>query len=57
MFGKSAVEEPQEGGGIVMNYEFVHASECSDILDDVKVPLTAVNSMNYVASCLSEPDS
>ncbi|EXM14073.1 Cerato-platanin [Fusarium oxysporum f. sp. vasinfectum] len=56
-FGKSASDSPQQGGGIAMNYEFVHASECTDILDNGKLPLTAANSMNYVASCLSEPNS
>ncbi|KAG7402708.1 hypothetical protein Forpe1208_v012116 [Fusarium oxysporum f. sp. rapae] len=56
-FGKSASIDPQLGGGITMNYEFVHASKCADILDNGKLPLAAANSMNYVASCLSEPNS
>ncbi|KAG7424294.1 hypothetical protein IWW34DRAFT_640437 [Fusarium oxysporum f. sp. albedinis] len=56
-FGKSASDSPQQGGGIAMIYEFVHASQCTDILDNGKLPLAAANSMNYVASCLSEPNS
>ncbi|KEY72177.1 hypothetical protein S7711_00185 [Stachybotrys chartarum IBT 7711] len=56
-FGKSATEDPQMGGGIGMNYEFVDNSECAHLLDDGKLPLSAANSMNYVASCISEPNS
>ncbi|KAG4278269.1 hypothetical protein FPRO04_13944 [Fusarium proliferatum] len=56
-FGESAAKDPQEGGGIVMNYEYVHASKCKDLLDDGKLPLSAANSMNYVATCLEEPQS
>ncbi|WKT49752.1 hypothetical protein QSH57_014699 [Fusarium oxysporum f. sp. vasinfectum] len=53
----SATKDPQQGGGIAMNYEYVHASKCKDLLDNGKLPLAAANSMNYVASCLSEPNS
>lgn len=56
-FGESATKDPHMGGGIPMNYEFVDASECSDLLHDGKLPLSAANSMNYVASCISEPNS
>lgn len=56
-FGSSAKDDPQQGGGIAMEYEFVDADECADLLDDGKLPLTAANSMNYVAACLAEPDS
>ncbi|RFU74619.1 hypothetical protein TARUN_7633 [Trichoderma arundinaceum] len=56
-FGESATSDPHTGGGINMNYEFVDASECSDLLHDGKLPLSASNSMNYVASCISEPSS
>lgn len=56
-FGSSARDDPQMGGGVDMNYEFVDPSECSDLLDDGKLPLLAANSMNYVAACLAEPDS
>ena len=56
-FGKSAVEEPHVGGGIDMNYEVVHASECQHLLHEGKLPLSASNSMNFVASCISQPAS
>lgn len=56
-FGTSATKDPQQGGGIAMNYEFVHASKCKNLLHDGKLPLAAANSMNYVASCLSQPKS
>lgn len=56
-FGESARSDPHEGGGVDMDYEYVDASECKHLLDDGKLPLSASNSMNYVASCLSEPDS
>ncbi|KAF4342262.1 hypothetical protein FBEOM_3799 [Fusarium beomiforme] len=56
-FGESASRDPQQGGGIAMNYEYVHASKCKGILDNGKLPLAAANSMNYLASCLSEPKS
>ncbi|PTB68426.1 hypothetical protein BBK36DRAFT_1156688 [Trichoderma citrinoviride] len=56
-FGEGAEQDPHTGGGIPMTYEFVDASECSDLLHDGKLPLSASNSMNYVASCMSEPNS
>lgn len=57
-FGKSATVEPHQGGGINMQYEDRPASECASLLDGGKyVPLTAANSMNYVASCISQPNS
>jgi hypothetical protein len=56
-YGEWATDKPEVGGGIPMNYEFVDNSECADILDDGKLPLSASNSMNYMAACLSEPNS
>lgn len=57
--GKSATADPTTGGGIAMDYEYVDADECSDLIltDDGKLPLSASNSMNYVASCLDQPNS
>ncbi|EXF81884.1 hypothetical protein CFIO01_02592 [Colletotrichum fioriniae PJ7] len=55
--GKSATEDPTIGGGVLMNWEAVDASECGHLLKDGKFPLSAANSMNYLASCLAEPDS
>ncbi|KAF4332954.1 hypothetical protein FBEOM_13241 [Fusarium beomiforme] len=56
-FGKSVLKNPQQGGGITMNYEYVHASKCEGILDNGKLPLAAANSMGYVATCLNDPKS
>ena len=56
-FGKSATSDPQMGGGIAMNYEFVDNSQCAHLLPKGKLPLSAANSMNFVASCLAEPNS
>lgn len=51
--GASAREDPQMGGGVAMDFQYVDPSECADLLDDGgKLPLSAANSMNYVASCL-----
>lgn len=55
--GKSATEDPQEGGGVDMDYETVHPSKCAHLMDGGKLALSAANSVNYVASCLSEPNS
>ncbi|CAM1509402.1 Fc.00g031410.m01.CDS01 [Cosmosporella sp. VM-42] len=58
-FGVSATVEPHQGGGISMTIEDVAASNCASMLDNGsgKVPLCAANSMNYVASCLNQPNS
>ncbi|KAL2752024.1 hypothetical protein ACRALDRAFT_1066121 [Sodiomyces alcalophilus JCM 7366] len=51
--GTSARDDPQMGGGVPMDYRYVDPSECADLLDEGgKLPLSAANSMNYVASCL-----
>ncbi|KND87197.1 hypothetical protein TOPH_08180 [Tolypocladium ophioglossoides CBS 100239] len=56
-FGKGAKEEPHMGGGIAMTYQTVNADECKGLLQDGVLPLSAANSMNYVAMCLGKPDS
>ncbi|GKT46302.1 uncharacterized protein ColSpa_06483 [Colletotrichum spaethianum] len=55
--GQSATEAPTEGGGVPMNWEAVPASECKHLLKDGKLPLSAANSMNYLSSCLAQPES
>lgn len=50
-FGASAKNEPHMGGGVSMTWENVDNEECSDLLDDGKLPLSAANSMNFWASC------
>ncbi|KAK2471815.1 hypothetical protein H9L39_16571 [Fusarium oxysporum f. sp. albedinis] len=32
--GRSASEDPEQGGGIPMGYNYVHASNCNDLLDN-----------------------
>jgi len=49
--GKSATEDPQMGGGVDMEYEFVDNEECADLLDDGKLDFSAANSINFVTSC------
>ncbi|KAH6869550.1 hypothetical protein B0T10DRAFT_418315, partial [Thelonectria olida] len=55
--GRSATESPQTGGGENFEYETVHTSKCAHLMDNGKLPLAAANSMNYVASCISQPNS
>ncbi|KAL9942843.1 hypothetical protein D7B24_005378 [Verticillium nonalfalfae] len=56
-FGSSATDAPHMGGGVDMDYEIVPMSECKDLLDDGKLPLTAANSMNYVSACIADTNS
>jgi hypothetical protein len=53
--GFSATERPTAGGAIAMEYQDADASACADLIhtDDHKLPLSASNSMNYLASCLA----
>lgn len=55
--GKSASKDPIAGGGVAMTYEDADASSCKDLIHTGGLPLSAANSMNYVASCLGELDS
>ena len=57
--GQSAADNPTSGGGVAMEYEQVDASECADLIhtDGHKLPLSASNSINFLSSCLSQPDS
>lgn len=55
--GKSATKDPIAGGGVAMTYENASASDCADLIKTNGLPLSAANSMNYVASCLEESDS
>ena len=57
--GKSATEQPSAGGYVNMNWRFVDSDKCKSLIytEDGKLPLSAANSMNFVASCLSQPDS
>lgn len=58
--GQSATSHPVSGGGIQMNYEPVPADNCRGLIKTPsgKLPLSAPNSMNYVANCLTaKPNS
>lgn len=55
--GQSAAQHPTQGGGVSMSYEDVPAEECKFLLQDGKLPLSAANSMNYVSTCLQQPNS
>ncbi|KAK5655134.1 hypothetical protein OQA88_6033 [Cercophora sp. LCS_1] len=57
--GKSAATDPIAGGPVAMEYEEVDASECADLIytPGSKLPLSASNSINYLASCLAQPSS
>jgi hypothetical protein len=57
--GQSATTDPTTGGGIPAEYEFVDASNCADLIHTPSggLPLSASNSIDYLASCLSQPSS
>ena len=59
MTGYSATSKPTAGGAIAMEYENVDASQCADLIhtDGHSLPLSAANSMNFLASCLSQSNS
>ncbi|KAI0445494.1 hypothetical protein F4803DRAFT_156806 [Xylaria telfairii] len=57
--GSSATKKPTAGGAIAMDFEYLDPSSCSSLIhtDKSKLPLSASNSINYLASCLGQPDS
>ena len=57
--GHSATDQPTAGGAVEMQFENLEASECRDLIhtDGHKLPLSAPNSMNFLASCLTQNDS
>jgi hypothetical protein len=57
--GKNATVDPTLGGGVDMEYESIDMDECSHLLHDSdgKLTFSAANSMNFIASCISEPNS
>lgn len=54
--GYSATERPTAGGAVPMEYEDADPSECADLFhtDGHQLPLSASNSMNFLASCLAK---
>lgn len=56
--GHGANDRPATGGPIEMETEELPASECKDLIKTKghKLPLSAANSMNFLASCLAKKD-
>ncbi|KAF2191607.1 hypothetical protein K469DRAFT_720653 [Zopfia rhizophila CBS 207.26] len=57
--GHSAKDKPTVGGAVPMAFKNLDASSCASLIhtDGNKLPLSAANSMNFLASCLDQPDS
>ena len=57
--GHSAEDKPTAGGAIEMTYESETPEKCRDLIHTTggKLPLSAANSMNFLASCLADEDS
>ncbi|KAI1099599.1 hypothetical protein F4804DRAFT_77120 [Jackrogersella minutella] len=57
--GYPATEKPTAGGAVAMSFADADASACADLIhtDGGRLPLSAANSMNFLASCLAQPDS
>jgi len=57
--GHSAKDKPTTGGPVAMEYQDLPASECKSLIktDGHKLPLSAPNSMTFLASCLEQPGS
>jgi hypothetical protein len=57
--GASATSKPTAGGATEMTYEDVDAGKCASLIytSGNKLPLSAANSMDFVASCLAEQGS
>lgn len=54
--GYYGTDRPITGGEFPVEYEFIHPSECADILHQGFLPLSVANSMNYLTKCLNEPN-
>lgn len=56
MTGESATKSPTTGGATAMEYKELPASDCASLIHTKrhKLPLSASNSMNFVASCLAK---
>ncbi|KAK0713189.1 hypothetical protein B0T26DRAFT_813336 [Lasiosphaeria miniovina] len=57
--GYPATDKPTAGGATAMEYADLDPSACADLIytDGSKLPLSASNSMNFLASCLNQKDS
>ncbi|KAK5989090.1 hypothetical protein PT974_10588 [Cladobotryum mycophilum] len=58
VFGQSAASQPHQGGGVNMQWENVPMSECSSLLHNGKLPVSASNSVNFIDNCIrTKPNS
>jgi hypothetical protein len=57
--GYSAEDQPVSGGPVPMDYEYLHPSECADLIhtEGGGLPLSAPTAMNFLTSCMAQPDS
>ncbi|KAK4159995.1 hypothetical protein QBC43DRAFT_220755 [Cladorrhinum sp. PSN259] len=55
--GFSAKDKPTTGGAVTMDVEYLPGDSCRHLLKSGGLPLSAPNSINYLASCLSQSDS
>lgn len=57
--GESATRDPTSGGAVAMMYEDVDPSQCAHLINtkDSKIPLSASNSMDFLAECLGDESS
>jgi len=57
--GYSARDRPTAGGAVAMEFRNLDASACAPLIHtkDRRLPLSAANSMNFLSSCLGQPDS
>ncbi|KAI1438863.1 hypothetical protein GGR50DRAFT_638142 [Xylaria sp. CBS 124048] len=57
--GFPATQKPSAGGGIDMDFQYQNPSKCADLIhtDGHKLPLSAPNSMDFLASCLEQSGS
>ncbi|EHA49316.1 hypothetical protein MGG_00210 [Pyricularia oryzae 70-15] len=57
--GEGARQKPTAGGAVAMEYREAPADACKSLIHTPgnKLPLSASNSMNFLASCLEQPNS
>jgi len=57
--GHSARDQPTAGGAVPMDFRTLDASACASLIHTKgnRLPLSAANSMNFLGSCLNQPDS
>ena len=56
-YGAPASQNPQQGGGVAMEYEVVSPDNCRSLLIGGKLAFSAANSMNFITYCLKDRNS